>query len=151
MNRLAAARLELADALAEVLPGRVGAYEPARLARGVAPRIWVGDPPFRPETHKTVAHFPVWFVVDGADHAQHALYDDLAARIFDAAVAAGFEVRDVSPRDVPVDVPADHIGAIPTLRGCVVDVAVTIAGRTLCTSDVEPVLIPPEPLEALSV
>ena len=150
MNRLADARSTLADALSPVLPGRVGTYEPARLAKTTAPYVWIGDPPWQEESHGVTAMFPVWFVVNGADHAQHALYDDLAAKIRDAVVAAGMRARRATPRDVPVDVNADHVGPIPTLSGCVIDVAVTIAGRTLCTPDTEPALFPPEPLEVMS-
>ena len=150
MNRLTDARQALVDALAVVLEGRVGAYPPPKNARHVAPYVWIDQPTVTRQTigrptNVVVATFPVSVVYDGADHAQVAGLDEVVARIWDIAeVTAGMEPVAANPIDRPVD-------SGVTLRGCDVQVAVTITARTLCPPDVSAAAIPPHVVEATPV
>lgn len=151
MNRLAEARTNLATALADVLPGRVHAYPLPRLARGTAPAVWLDRPTVGRETvgarsRIISATFPVWIVVDGADRAQLAALDDIVAAVWDYAEATtSCEPRFAQPRDTAITVGTGQTPSV--LPGYVVDVAVTIAARTLCPPDVASATIPPELVE----
>ena len=150
MNRLSDARQALIDALQAVLAGRVSAYPLPRSARHVAPYVWIDQPTVSRETRGTatvvvVATFPVSVIYDGADHAQVAGLDELVARIWDVAeVTPAMEPIEARPVDRPVD-------AGVTLRGCDVQIAVTITARTLCPPDVSAAVIPPHVVEATPV
>jgi hypothetical protein len=142
-------RVDIVAALEPVLPGRVQPYRPGRVAASVAPAIWVDDPRGEWRTlagdagvQTWFAVAPVWFVVDGANHAGQAMYDDLLAKVFDAVQAVGFDVDDQNP--APFDVDADT-----TLRGAVTNVARALFTPTLCPPDpaVE-ATIPPVPIGA---
>lgn len=147
MNAAAGLRADIVAALTPVLPGRVQAYRPSRLAAAVAPTIWVDD--HRGEwrtlagdagvqTWFVVA--PVWFVVDGANHAGQAMYDELCCKIFDAVMVAGLDVDDQNPATFDVD-------ADVTLRGAVTNVARPMFTPTLCSPDpAEQAELPPVPI-----
>jgi hypothetical protein len=147
VNAAAELRSDIVAALEVVLPGRVGAYRPARLAATVAPAIWVDD--HRGEwrtlagdagiqTWFVVA--PVWFVVDGANHAGQAMYDELTCKIFDALMGAGLDLDDWNPATFDVDTDV-------TLRGAVINVARPMFTPTLCAPDpAEAAELPPVPI-----
>jgi hypothetical protein len=144
-NRLALARQSIADAVATVLPGRVNAFPPTKVQRGLAPLAWIDTPALDPETVGTstnvwVAVFPLHLVVDGATHSQCALLDDLVAQVVDIIEATpSMNARHVEPGDVFVD-------TAQVLRGAVVDVAATITARTFCIPTPTVVAVPPEPV-----
>lgn len=138
------ARQRLVDALAPILTGRVQPYKPARVS---PPMIWIETPSVTVQEGVIVASFPVFGVVDGADHSQQAVLDDMIARAWDACRAAGgLRARLVQPRDIPIDPtqPASPIQpASSSHHGFVLTVDVAIQARTLCPPTVEPIEVPP--------
>lgn len=144
MNRLAHARLALAEALDPILSGRVDPYPlPAGAA---APHISIGQPGGARSTVGQrgigiVATFPVTISYDGADRAQVAGLDDLVSRSVDA-------IRRLSGADVAGWRPELPDPDSPNRRSTVIEVDVTIAAATLCPPDVPgEATIPPQLME----
>lgn len=148
MDRVSEARQAIATALQPALPGRVQPYRPAHLAAGVAPAIWIAEhnSQWRRVGREPVSilHvlFPVWLVVNGAEHAGQALYDELCAAAFDCATAAALEVDGWNPATFPADADVD-----PRLRAAVMTVAQPIYASTLCQVSPSTALVPPELVE----
>ncbi len=145
-NRILDGRQTLVDALTPLLPGRVQAYKPSRV---VPPMMWVETPSVTVVESMIVASFPVFGVVDGADHSQQAVLDDMIARAWDACRAtAGLRARLVQPRDIPVDASATaasrgYVAPGESMRGFVLTVDVPVNARNLCPPTVEPIEVPP--------
>jgi hypothetical protein len=147
-NAAATMRADLVAALDPVLPGRVQPYRPASLAASVAPVIWVDDHQGGWRTLEGAAGVqtwfvaaPLWVVVDGANHASQALYDELLCKAFDALMAAGFDVDDWAPASFDADPDT-------TLRAAVITVARPMFTPTLCQPDpAEQAELPPQPVE----
>jgi hypothetical protein len=117
------------------------------LAAAVAPAYWVDDHGGEwrilagaagVQTWFVVA--PVAFVVDGANHAAQAMYDELCCKGFDALTAAGFDIDTWVAATFAVD-------ADTTLRGATITVARPMFTPTLCPPDpAEAAEIPPVPV-----
>lgn len=87
-GRVTAARQMLVDALEQVWPGRVHPYEPARPSPTAG--IYVGTVAGGhggADGTTWVGTFSVRLVADGANHAAHALLDELLDACFDAFAA----------------------------------------------------------------
>ena len=144
-NAILDARQTIVDALSPLLPGRVQAYKPPRV---VPPMMWVETPSVTVVESVIVASFPVFGVVDGADHSQQAVLDDMIARAWDACRAtSGLRARLLQPRDIPVDAVAaasrGYVAPGESMRGFVFTVDVAINSRTLCPPTVSPIEVPP--------
>ena len=90
MNRLTDARVQLYEALAPVLPGRVAATPPVGNPY-VSPYVWIDQPEgaiqsVGTNTRLSVATFPIWISYDGAVKAQVIGLDDLVANVWDACL-----------------------------------------------------------------
>lgn len=145
-NRILDARQTIVNALSPLLPGRLQAYKPARV---IPPMMWVETPSVTIVESVIVASFPVFGVVDGADHSQQAVLDDMIARAWDACRAtSGLRARLLQPRDIPVDASATaasrgYVAPGESMRGFVFTVDVAINSRTLCPPTVSPIEVPP--------
>jgi len=142
VNRLTSARVELFEALAPVLPGRVAATPPVGKPY-VSPYVWIDQPEgaittVGQRTQLSVATFPIWISYDGAVKAQVIGLDDLVSNVWDACLTVP-AARPARWRTAVLDV-----GGV-AVRGVVVSVDVTFGAMTLCLPTVEESLIPPEP------
>ena len=139
------ARQVLVDTLGPVLPGRVRAYRPDRIAASVAPAIWVGDftyaPSFSGPANSGVVTFTITVVAAGNERAAAAQLDHTVAVVADACRAAGFVVDAIDPSPVDIDVDT-------TIPGYDLAVQTTVYVRTFCTTaPAVPVPIPAVPIE----
>jgi hypothetical protein len=145
MSRLADARQALFDAFEPVLPGRVQPY-PRDKTRYVAPAIWIEQAAINralvgTRTITAIASFPVYIVMDGANHAQVAGHDDIVAQVWDAcATVTRGEPQSARPTEV-------DIGSGNTLRATVVTAEITLEAITLCPPVPAVAQIPPVPIE----
>jgi hypothetical protein len=134
MGRVTAARRELFDALAPVLPGRVYAYPPVSPAP-TAPAVYVGELSGDWTDGQWAATFRVRLVADGADHAAHAQLDELVDAVYDACAASSNCYPD-SVAWEPFDVDAATVLPAYTFA-----VAVDVSSSTWCRPDA-PVAVP---------
>lgn len=139
MSRIADARIALVEAFEEVLPGRVQAYP-----GGPPPVVWLGvalPAERRPEqsrlgTTVNTVRFPVTIVHDGADRAQVAGLDEVTAKLCDA-IDNLRGARRISATRITETIDGK------TLPALVIEVEVTVNGRSFCAPTVEDAEIPP--------
>lgn len=145
MTILADKRVELVNALAVVLPGRVKPY-PRTMSAPVAPSAWIGQPEGAERTlpgmrsTAVVATYPVTVVYDGSDEAQVAGLDDLVVKCWWALTA----VPQAHPRrwrPTTIDVVAGTTEI--KWRAAVIDVEVTVAAISMCPDPPTAATIPP--------
>ena len=136
MNAIEAARDAIAVAVRAkqpVAPWRVHEHEPVK---PVTPCIYVGVPTLNVETvgspgaRFTVADFPVFIAVDGAQRAQREALDVQLAAVWDAAVTVG-DPTEARPATI-------NVAGVP-LDGIVVQVEIPLRALTLCPPNLEAV------------
>jgi hypothetical protein len=142
MGRVADARQQLADVLEPVWPGRVRPYPPTRPTPTAG--VYVGTLSAGWGDNVTwTATFTVALVADGANHAAHALLDDLVDKVYDAIAGSA----TCYPGAVTFEAfPVDDVTELPAYL-FTVDVELSSLGW--CAPDPpSAALIPPVPIGA---
>lgn len=146
MGRTATARQALADLLTPVWPGRVHPYPPTRPAPAAGLYVTTFEQSDDGVTWN--ATFTVRLVADGANHAAHALLDDMVDAVYDAVANTPEGVGACIPDAVTFE-PFD-VDDVTSLAAYTFTVEVQLTGSgTWCSPDPPAaVTIPPVPIGA---